>query len=481
MDLSEQLKKDISKKTLQAEEDLKNFQQQILVIDAQKEPYDNAVVVIDKEIYETIETINDSMYATQTAYQNRINSGCKSDLVWTLSSIDGGTGYYNFVARKLSSTGYPETTGLVVGAAASVGILDPTTSTVVYYPTETKVGLQTQNLYAMVYYYQPYLKDIGDTTVGTFVGKIGIASTELAIISTTPDELIPEFAIDNLVTCSKQGVFVSQTNKIVGFGTTTITGVSTSTFYSIIGIATTSLTTRTLILETATVGFSSLPEADGSFVNYTVVVSPSDPEELIPKFKYQVKFTKNPYSPEEIGIITPENFGRGYKLKINNKGYPSATQSWKPELKGTEKNDEKIREPDVSGGSIYFRLGFSYRPVNILGSPVSEGATASVLPASFSLLYQSTSSCSSSIESGITSATTYQQQLEDNAFGECATSLKDVANAIREERNEYALRIWGMRQSMGQRKEDYNRLKELDDYITKKGKIIDGKEKSNCV
>jgi hypothetical protein len=480
MDLSEQLKKDISKKTFQSEEDLKNFQQQILVIDAEKEPYDNAVVVIDKEIYETIQTVNDSMYATQTAYQNRINSGCKSDLIWTVSSVDSGTGYYNLVARKLSSNGYPKTDSLVVGTASSVGILDPVTSTIVYYPTDAKVGLTTQNLYAMVYYYQPYLKDIGDTTLGTFVGKIGTGSTELAIISTTPDELIPEFAINNLVTCSKQGVFVSPTNKIVGFGTTTITGVSTSTFYSIIGIATTSLTTRTLILENATVGFSSLPESDGSFVNYTVVVSPDDPEEAIPKFKYQVKFTKNPYSPEEIGIITPENFGKGYEIKINNKGYPSATQSWKPELKGTEKSGEKIREPDVSGGSIYFREGFSYRPVNILGSPVSEGATASVLPASFSLLYQSTSSCSSSITSGITSALAYQNQIEESVFGECATSLKDVANAIREERNEYSLRIWGMRQSMGQRKEDYNRLKELDNYIKQKDKIIDGKEKSNC-
>ena len=469
MPVSKTIRDDIRSKRVQKEKNIDNFKQELLVVDAQKEPYDEAVRQVDLDLLGSINKVNDSIYATANAYQARVNSGCYSDLFWRVTGYSGSN--VNIIVDQLNPVGY----------AYTVLYVEPTTGGITSYSGDTKIGFTTQYLYGLKYYDQPYLKDIGDTTAGTFVGTIGLGSTVLTIISQTAEELAVGFETGNVITCTKPGVFPSPTNTIVGFGTTVATGISTVALNEIIGIGTSSLYTTTLILKDPTVGFSSLPEADGSYVNYTVVISPEDFESQRPRFKYQVKFTKNPYSPETIGILDQSTAGKGYKVKLDNSGYPPAEQSWKPELKGTEKNGEKVKQPNVGAGRTYFRVAFNYRPV-IAGNPVPLGTVATNVPIIvLTSYYGLTPSCSGSINTALTSAITTQASKEASLNGPCSVNLEDVANGIRDERNEYALRIWGMRQSIGNQNDEIDKLEALDVYINGNSSVIDGETSSSCV
>jgi hypothetical protein len=468
MAVSKTIKDDIRKKRDQKEENIRNYRQELLVVDAEKEPYDEAVKALDLDILSSIDKVNQAIYETQTAYQNRIDSGCYSDLFWRVTGSDEDG--LDLIVDQLNPVGY----------GYSVIYVEPVTGVATTLESTTKVGLTTQNLYGLKYYDHPYLKDIGDTTLGTFIGQIGLGSTILNIISQTAEELTVGFETGNVITCSKAGVFPSPTNTIVGFGTTVVTGISTS-LADITGISTDVFYTASIILKDATIGVSSLPEADGSYVNYTVVISPEDFEAQKPRFKYKVKFTKNPYSPETIGILNSSTAGTGYKVELDNSGYPSSAQDWKPELEGIERQGEKVKEPNVGAGKIYFRTGFTYRPV-IGGSPATKGTTLTgIATASLPSYYGSTPSCSSSINNLISSATNNQTEKENALNGSCVANVEDVANGIRDERNEYALRIWGMRQSIGNQNDELDKLEALDTYINQKSSVIDGETSSNCV
>lgn len=458
MAVSKIIKDDITKKREQKEENIRNYRQELLVVDAEKEPYDAAVKALDLDMLASISEVNQAMYETQTAYQNRINSGCYSDLFWRVTGSNE-TGL-NLIVDQLNPVGY----------GYSVIYVEPVTGVVTTLESITKVGLTTQNLYGLKYYDQPYLKDIGDTTLGTFIGQIGLGSTILNIISQTAEELIVGFETGNVITCSKAGVFPSPTNTIVGFGTTVVTGITTS-LSDITGISTDVFYTTSILLKDATIGFSSLPEVDGSYVNYTVVISPEDLEAQQPRFRYKVKFTKNPYSPETIGILDSTTAGSGYRVKLDNSGNPSATQDWKPELKGTEKQGEKVKEPNVGADRIYFKTGFSYRPV-VGGNPVTKGTTLTgIATASLPSYYGATPSCSSSVNDSISSAISNQTEKVNSLT---IASIEDAANGIRDERNEYSLRIWGMRQSIGNQNDELDKLEALDTYINQNSSIIDG-------
>ena len=141
----------------------------------------------------------------------------------------------------------------------------------------------------------------------------------------------------------------------------------------------------------------------------------------------------------------------------------------------------EIQRPNVGAGVIYFKSAFSSRPV-VLGNPATKGTTLTGIPtATLASYYGATPSCSGTINSGLTSAITVQAQKEAELNGPCATNLADVANGIRNERNEYSLRIWGMRQSIGNQNDEYDKLQELDVYINDKSSIIDGQSSANCV
>lgn len=482
MGLSDKIKKDIQDKKKQKIENVNHFKEQILITDALKEDYDNAVISIDKDIFTDITTVNNTLVGVQSAYQNRINSGCRTDLFWTITSYTPGSSgppptsaSYTLECKRLTTTGY----------GVSISYVD-SSGGITTYSADTRIitGVTPDNLHGLKYYDQPYLRDIGDTTIGSFIGVVGAASTILAIVSQSSQDLVTSFEVGNLVICSKDGVFSSGSNKIVGFGTTTISGISTSVMEDVVGIATTSLTVASIILQSATVGFSSLPESDGSYVDFTIVTDTETFSEENARFKYQVKFTKNPFSPEKIGILTSGTLGKGRKIEYDNSGKQSAEQSWKPELEGIERGGEEIREPVVGSGKIYYIVGFADKPISpFTGNPVNEGDNITV--SSLFGIYSAISppaGCTA-IENQLTSAISARNSAESalSSGSNCIEKKIDAANAMRKERKEYSLKIWGLRQSIGGESDRVDDYEVLEAYINDTEDVIDGTGTTSCL
>ena len=466
MALTDRIKKDITEKKQQKLNNVEYFKEQILLTDALKEDYDNAVKSIDSDLLGDITTVNNTLIGVQSAYQNRIDSGCRTDLFWRVEGYNAGTGNYSLVVEKLS----------VVGYGTSVAFLDSSGGITTYADGVIEIpGMGGDNLHAIRYYDEPYMKDIGDTTIGSFIGIVGTASTILAIASQSSDELTSTFAIGNLIICSKDGVFSGGNNKIVGFGSTTITGITTTVMEEVVGIATTSFEVSTIILETTTIGFSSLPESDGSYTQFTVVTDPDTFEQTQTRFRYQVKFGKNPFSPQTIGILDSSTIGIGTFIEYDNSAKPSTTQSWKPELEGTEKKGEKIKEPKVGAGRIYNIVGFTSEPT-YLGSPQSEGTT--ITTSTLTGLYTPISppgGCTA-IETALTSSISARDSAESalSSGSNCIQSKVDAANALRTERAEYSLKIWGLRQSIGGESDRIDEYEALETYINDTEETING-------
>jgi hypothetical protein len=471
MALSDDLVRDSRNKAIQKVNNINHFKTQILLTDAEKELYDNGIIAIDSDLFGDINSTNNTIQAVKDAYQARIDSGCRTDLFWKITgfSTSGGGGSpisYDFSLEvdQLGDVGYATS---ITHLDSSGGITTYAAGTVVI-----GTGNQSDNLYGLKYYDQRYLKDIGDTTIGEFIGVVGAGSTELAIVSQISDELIQEYEPTNLVISGKEGLFSGDYNTIVGFGSTTIYSTEIET---ITGIATTALEVSTIILQNNTVGFTSLPESDGSYVTFTIVTDPDDEQALQERFKYSVKFTKNPFSPETIGIMNSSTLGKGYKIEVDNSGKPPETQEWKPELEGTEKKGETIKEPKVGAGKIYYKIGFTDEPVDALGDPASKGDTRSISIASYNPALVASQVYSAISQSGCSPLNTTISTAEatrDSAESSLSTTDKlNAANALREERNKYALQIWGLRQSIGGENEEVDRYNSLIGYINAQDSI----------
>ena len=466
MALTDKIKKDIATKKQQKLDGIEFFKEQILITDALKEDYDNAVVSIDTDLFNDITTVNNTLVGVQSAYQSRITTGCRSNLFWRVAGYNSGTGDYSLVVTKLSIVGY----GTSVAFLNSSGSISTYADGVIEIP-----GVEGDNLHAIKYYNEPYIKDIGDTTIGSFIGIVGTASSILSVVSQSSAELISSFDIGNLIICSKNGVFSGTNNKIVGFGSTTITGISTSVMNDVVGIATTTLNVSTIILENATIGFSTLPESDGSYAEFTVVTDPGTFDQTKTRFKYQVKFTKNPFSPQTIGIMTSGSLGIGTFIEYDNSAKPPTTQSWKPELKGIERGGEKIKEPKVGAGRIYNIVGFTSEP-SYLGTPQSEGAT--ITTPTLTGLYTNITppgGCTA-IETALTNAISARNVSESalSSGANCIQTKVDAANALRKERSEYSLKIWGLRQSIGGESDRVDEYEALETYIDNTEGTING-------
>jgi hypothetical protein len=488
MALTDKIKKDIKDKKQRKLESIEYFKEEILVTDALKEDYDNAVISIDNDLITDINTVNDTLYAVTEAYQNRVDFGCRGDLYWAVESFVAGSSgppaipdSYTLRCSRLSP----------VSSASSITVIDPSTSGITTVLAGEipfiGTGIVSDNLHGIKYYWEPYLRDIGDTTIGSFIGFVGTASTVLSVISAVSDQVISGFSTENLVVSSKNGVFSGSSNKIVGFGTTVVTGISTSVMQELVGVSTTSYQFSTIILENSTVGFATLPESDGSYVDFTVVTDPSTFEELVEDtrgkgFKYKIPFDKNPYSPQKIGILDLSTAGKGTEVIYDNSGNPSNEQSWKPEYEGIERGGEKVKEPNVGAGRTYYVIGFTNKPTTI-GGDAEEGDSITV--SSLGGLYSPISSpggCAAR-ETAITNAISVRDSVEASlsSAGGCITNKVKAANAIRKERSDYALKIWTLRQSIGNEVERYAEYEALETYIEQEKTSIDGTGTVSCL
>lgn len=465
MGLSNNIIEDIKKKAEEKNTNISFFRDQIILVDAEKVQYDTAINILDNDLLFKIDEVNDTLYATQTAYQDRINVGCRTDLFWRVVGFSTGDTFlgtfdiFTLRCTKLSLLAY-QTIG-----DEPVGTGDTSYGNILSYYNGTNqidfslknlLGWIDDNLHGIKYYDEPITEDIGNTTVGSFIGTVGTATTTLTVMVPFDSGIGDLFKVDQLVISSKEGVFPQSSNRIVGIET----GLADLSEVSV-GIGTTVV--NVLILDDITISNAFAPEPDGSFVTFTVL---DDPSNISNVSEYTLPFEKNPFSPQTIGIMNLDNIGIGRSIVYDNSGNLSNTQSWKPEnaIQGIEDVPDVV-EPSVGAGKIYYKEGFNQRPINPSnGSPATENQSITVT--FLTGLYESLSSCPTQ-ETNLTNAINVRDAKEVEFASELSdfNILLEASSALRNERDIFNSRIWGLRQSIGGEIDEIDRYNALETYI----------------
>jgi len=476
------LRRKIADRKKQADESIEYLVEEILTSDAEKEEYDSEIKKIDKKLVKQINIVNQSIADVGVAYQNRVDSGCRSDLFWRIIGVTQGTGQqvntnYTLQCTQISKNGYPQLADPEISTGVGTCLFKYTTSTgitsshqEVEMPDKStnlqdNSGFSVDNFHGLKYVNQPITKDIGDTTVASFSGMVGFGSTALTMLSRYSDNLFEEFEIGQRIICDKPGVFSQEVNTIVGFSSAIINMNAVSP-----GLGVTSV--LVIALETATIGFATAPQSDGSFVDFTVI---DNPVGIKTYNDYAIPFAKNPFSPEEHGIVTGDTLGIGISVYYTNSGLSSSTDSWKPEnaIEGYEPEIPDVKPPRVGAGQIVYVEGFEERPINAFGDPAEVGdiRISALTPTAIisSPLYESTPSCSSQISNALADAIADRDAKEAALASDLGRFNKRVlaVNALRNERDfNYNARIHTCRSAIGGEIDEKNRLDALLEYLT---------------
>ena len=194
------------------------------------------------------------------------------------------------------------------------------------------------------------------------------------------------------------------------------------------------------------------------------------------RFRYRMDpWDSNPFIPQEVGILSTSNVGAGVSIQLDVTGDPPAPQSWDPNEAGfiVEYSDRgkpmagPVTEPLVGGGKVYYPVGFSSRPMRY-GSVAEEGEIMTgVQVDDFYSAYEDLPSCSSDITTAITNAIGIASEKETSFLDNSGTNniLISASNALRIQRNELSLRIWGNRQAVSKLNLEYDKLVDFNLYM----------------
>ena len=474
---------DIQAKISVKKEEIAWMGDNIVLLDTKKEKWDNAILRVDAHISKEIEAVNTTIIDVAQAYEDRITAGCRTDMFWRVVGYTQGGGnqgnetIWTVECTKINHIGYGDTEN--VGHTTSLTFYD-SASGIGTYPLDTKYGFVVDFFHGIKTFDEPWTKDIGDTTVGSFIGTVGTGSTILTIMQPNSQGLGEGFEVGQLLTCEKDGIISGTHNTIYGFGTAVVdlTGIST------VGTATTMTEVTTIILDTLTVGFASVPPA-GEYVTFTVS---DDPVSISTYSDYKIPWAKNPMSPQTIGIMGSGPLGVGTFVQYDNTGISSNTQSWRPEnrtdnlpskVQNKLDDDEKVEPPQVGAGRIYYRVGFDACPIldGIFGDgdPAEEGDVITILTTFFgTTLYQDLPACSAE-EANLSSKVGIRNSKESAFSSDVGTfnGIVSAGNALRIERNSYEQQIWGIRMTIGEELRQISEYDSLDNYIDTYPDIID--------
>jgi hypothetical protein len=452
---------------------IEHAKQNIVTLDEAREPYYSAIRNIDTNLYQTIEDVNDTIVAVSSAYQERINVGCRTDMFWvqtgyTPAEPGGGGGggggipeEWTYECIKITYVGYSTTHTLPsTGIALTTGDPIPTT-----------YGYETDNFHGIKMYDEPYMEDLLSTYVGSGIGTIGAGSTALYILTPINSGGISNLKVGQIVQSSKQLVFSGNVNTIVAIGTTSkdLSNIPNS------GVTTNSSIINVLFLENQAIQSVKAPENDGSFVTFTVLIDPND----IPD-DYGVPFNSPPFTPQTVKMIgnsTINSTGVGNSVVYVNDGYPNVSKQWNQFLNGFQNPDdlrvgEVVSPPEVGAGLAYYRVGFTNAPAVYSGGSFNhlavegETITTEFPKGTLGSPVQdvSLSACPTQ-ESELSSAISIRNNKESQFSSGISTfsSQINLTNAIRQDLSELNLRIWAYRMQIGKAQENliqYNTFSE---------------------
>ena len=485
-------KADIIKGLLDKVELSKTAREDILRIlalkDAKIDEIDELIVNIDKQIPDLIANINNTVNPIKSAYDARINNGCRSDITW-----------------EVTETGTDENDD------------DYTIYTVVKNNTR-----QETNFYGQKYYRKPLNRDFGSNIIAEIVGDIRNIPTGITTIAVTSDNGIEGVEVGDIVTdnLDKPTIFsAGNLPRVTGFGTTTIVGFNT-TVQGTIGVGSDHFVASgagsTLAVEvgsavtftgvvpegTTVIGFgtaiANLPfynddngltttvprvfpsiilsniATDSSTLGLlSVGITSTKPTLILDKqaaseateesfiiirdtkdIDSDFDFEKSPLEPVTIGILGNQ-LGIGHKTEIVNNGPPPGPKQW------NEQQDDP--EPAVGAGKVvYYEGNFSWPIITTDGEAgfggVSNYATlGQTLVSTSSTLTESTSvatltpvsptpgaDCAASDASIATANTNFANAVTDNLTK--AQNLNALSQALREFRDEEELEAYGLLQ-----------------------------------
>ena len=236
------------------EEALQFYLEKFTVLDLQKRPHESTVEIVDKDVVELIDTANNRIVDKLNAYQDRIDSPCRTDLFWRVVGIRSDTVqtkggerdrlFYELECTRLSPTGYRDIVvftpdrpsnrfyqqyirnrygknfeyddGKTLQRISPTGIEKS--------PTSERFAMEKENFFGAKYYDQPLTHDVFDSFVGEFTGIVAAGSTVITSINTANYIVSAGIGtVGNLIRCKKAGVIgltINDTAKIVGIGTT---------------------------------------------------------------------------------------------------------------------------------------------------------------------------------------------------------------------------------------------------------------------
>ena len=465
--------------------------EQLLLADAAKEPLQRAVKALDKLVFDQLDEANDAINNVGIAYQNRISSGCKSDLFWRIIDFDpdptatrlGPT--YTIMCQRLNPGGYgqvpapgvpPDVSGI---ATRGLYYVNPSTATTALsmdigpgkdpvgkdaigndtfnseIPIISLLGLEEDNYHGLKYYDEPYYEDIADTFVAGAIGTCGI-STNVVTFFASPS-LVEDIKLGQIVIANPAGILPQGTGTtIVGIGTT-----FADTRMVDSGVTTSRTLVYKLTISNNVLGICSAPQADGSFVTFTIL----RPEGEIDIDDADLPSNTPALTPQSVRIMKSNQIGLGVSVEIDNSGRPDVTRTWNQFLLGFPDPDtfdgddfQTVKVPNVGAGKSYYVLGFDQKPYNPLaGRDAEEGDVITRSQSALnSTLYVNLSSCSSEIDDALTDAINTRDAKETKISNDSSKINRRVtlSNQIRAEMEPYNLQIFGYRLQIGKSKEE---------------------------
>ena len=387
--------------------EVQTLKDQLTLMDVRIDRYDTIIGNIDKQIIPLIAEINVAISSVKTAYDARIDAGCKSDLYWELTSTKS---YIGFLPIE----------------------------EIVYTCKKNPSVRVDEGFYGAKYYRRPQNQDYGSNIVREFLGTIGSGTSTLAVfgVNGTQNLLVGDNIVDNI----DNPVVFSSVNlpKIVGFGTMSIAGVTTdfggyvssgSTIIANIGIGTTiginigdsislsgilttgtkvvgfgtttitvnnvwnpgtgtfistNATTKSLIVSISAVGTGTGTFKVGPLVTYPALILDKSAQTNASNVNFTnirstqidsttFDYTNNPIDPVTVGILNSNTLGLGHKLVRINNGSPIGPFQWQEVMTAefANKSDSQLNDterylrttyPEPACGASYAR----YYPGNNL-------------------------------------------------------------------------------------------------------------------
>ena len=504
---------------------------QIIVLDNKKEPYDIGIYRADKYLLDRTEELNDSINDVRDAYQDRVDDNCRTDLFWRIVGItttertettpgQGGQGgnagtattytdtTYTIYCEQLNSAGYipqgvrwppsipdQENPPPALYDPNYLYLVDQDSQTLQLggyekLPLDTKVGLtptQGENYHGWKLRDEPYSEDLLDPVLATGIGTIPFADNLLTFETLQPiDQVEPAITgikTGGIINCDSNGIWFDNATFIVSYGTTVV-GLGTTT---VAGVTTSAGEARKTYVRTNDFAMRAVnvPEINGTFSNFFILKGPQDInyDKLALKRTGELADELSPYNPQRVCPMTRSLVGTGVRIDYTNTGYPTSCKDWNKFLEGypdpadpVEIKDDAdyefkiVEDPKVGAGRIWYNDAFTVFPILQDGSYAKRGDVRTVRvdttqpqpPVGPPLIVTQNvyttaypNGTCPNLDDNIEDKEEIRDELEDtfrdDLVGVSSVSkLYELTNALREERNEINLRIWAFRLQMGE-------------------------------